>query len=57
MIGFIRMFFIGRRRFSVTFVLNFGDETGVAIDVVVDSLPATVREDDPVIAGGLVTNA
>ena len=41
----------------VTIVRDISDITGVAIDVIVDILAATVGKDDVVIAGGLVTIA
>ena len=44
-------------RLCVAIVRDIGDITGVAIDVVVDILAATVGQDDVVIAGGLVAIA
>jgi len=40
---------------SLTFVLDISDVARVAVDVVVDDLLAAVGEDNPVVAGGLVT--
>ena len=42
---------------GVTVVLNISDVTGVAIDVVVDHLLATIGENNVVVSGGLVTVA
>ena len=42
---------------GVTVVGDISDVTGIAIDIVVDILTATVGKDNVVVAGGLVTIA